>query len=269
MKELRRRVATAMAIDVDVWRRVAKALAVGVVATTAGAVLGGPLAAVSFVACSVVAVVVFFLGVSSWAIGRIGSAGVGAGLLGCIACIGSGIEVPRWWRLAHAPQRELSTLQQAPVDDHAAVLHVPGIELDDALTAWATWTSRSGKSTTTQSEVATPLVEGAEQLVVGFACRSGSEPASRPGTWLVPLALWTGNDNARCERAIAQAGEKLAEKQRRVDAHAPQRVFHTFASPDAVRAAAGPSVLARLLVGLVGLYTLVVVLFRRRVLEAD
>ena len=250
--------------DRGVWRRVAKALLMGFGATAAGLVVGAPLGAVSMPACGVVAVVVFFLGVSGWGVSHIGGASIGAGLLGCVACVGAGIEVPRWWRLTHVSVVEVSSIRARSVSDDDEVLHVAGIEQDTALSATAHWTSRIGKTDQSYTQSATPLVEGAERVVVGFVCEDGARARSSSGAWLLPMTAWGGDSSPGCERPIALVVDKLATAHRTIDEGATQRVFLAFPSEAALRGSASPQSVLRVVSMLWLLYALSVVGFRHR-----
>jgi hypothetical protein len=247
--------------DADRARRAALALALGTAGAAGGVVIGAVLGAVSMAACGVAAVVLLLLGLGSDKRRPVAGAAVGAGLLACIACGVAGVECPRWWRLTHVPVREVSSLREAgPGDREQAALHVPGIEQDVALRATARWTARVGNSNTPQTQTATPLVEGAAREVVGFVCFEGSGVAPPAGAWLLPLPLWGGDTTATCERAIALALERLAATHRVVDARAEQRVFKAFPTEAALRTAADPWRVVRVVLGLWGVYALVFVL---------
>ena len=267
MKGHRGRFAEAMHVDVDIWRRVGKAVALGALATVVGAVVGAPLGALSMPACGVVAVVVFFLGVGGWGVSHVGGAAIGAGLLGCIACVGSGIEVPRWWRLTHLAVAEVSSLRARETIDDNTVLRVPGLEHDVALRATARWTLRIGKTNESYTQSATPLVEGAERVVVGFVCDDGARAGPSKGAWLLPMTAWGGDASPGCERPIALVVEQLATAHRTLDPLATKRVFLAFPNEAALRGAASPNTVVRATSVLWLLYALVVVGFRRRLLD--
>ncbi len=234
--------------DARVWRWVRAALASGALASIGGIVLGGAAGFVSGPAVGLVGTVVFFLGWSAWQIGRIGGAALGAGFLGFFACLGCGIELPRAWRLAHAPVQRVRSVQDWPASDASSIL--------------------VAEETTLASErppgEAAALVDRASGVVVGFACGVVQAKGRAPGEWFVPTALWGGDARPACTDSAWSAAERLRAAQRPIDDVAAQRTYERFDGEGAFRRATDTRAVLRGVPVLFALYAILVVLFRRR-----
>jgi hypothetical protein len=234
--------------DVRVWRWVRAALASGALASFGGIVLGAATGFVSGPVVGLVGTVVFFLGWSAWQIGRIGGAALGAGFLGFFACLGCGIELPRAWRLAHAPVQRVRSVQEWPASDASSIL--------------------VAEETTLASDrppgEAAALVDRASGIVVGFACGVVQAKGRGAGEWFVPTALWGGDARPECMDSAWSASERLRAAQRPVDAIAAQRVYERFEGEGAFRRATDTPAVVRVVPGLFALYAILVVALRRR-----
>jgi hypothetical protein len=243
----------APSFDLEVWRWVGAALRSGALAAVAGIVVGSALGAVSFGVCAVVATVVFFLGWSAWQSERLAGAAVGAGLLGCVACVGAGIEIPRAWALEHAPRRHVRSVRDWAASDHAAVLVVDALGADEDARAYE----------------GTPLVDRPGGPIVAFRCAVPTRSRHAGGRWLVPVALWYVDGFDECADGAQRTLERLRARGREVDVRAGERLFVAFEDGEAMAQAARPFVVFRAVVGLFVIFALAVGLFRRRGLEAS
>jgi hypothetical protein len=238
--------------DVRVWRWVRTALVSGGLAVAFGLVVGTATGFVSGPVVGLTGTVVFFLGWSAWQLGRIGGAALGAGFLGFLACVGGGLELPRAWRLAHAPVQRVRSVQEWPASDASSILVADETTL----------------GTDRPPGDAAPLVDRASGVVVGFACGAAQAKSLAPGECFVPNALWGGDVRPECVDAAWSMADRLHAAKRAVDPIAAQRVYMRFESEAALRRAASPLVVVRLVGSMFALYAILVVALRRRAADS-
>jgi hypothetical protein len=172
-----------------------------------------------------------------WAVVRLGGAGLGAALIYLIAGLGAGIEVHRAWVAAEVEVIEAPSVSRWPAG--AAAVRVPGVLHDASLRATASWTTKSGKSSTTNHyQAAVPLVEVEGGPVVAFDCHGGFDRPDPDGPVLLLLRAWEGGgvDNT-CARPIRAAVEKIRAAGRPLAPGAEARVVRVFQAEEFLRRA--------------------------------
>lgn len=230
------------------WRWVAEALRSGVLAIAAGLVVGVVVGSYSLPACAVVATVVFFLGWSAWQSDRLAGAAVGAGLLGCVACLFAGMEIPRAWRLEHAPRRYVHSVEDWAASDHDAVVVAEVVMADEGARAYE----------------GTPLVEREGSRIEAFQCAVSARPRKAGGRWLVPVDLWDPSGFAGCSEGAERVLGGLRATGRDVDPRAGERLFVAFEDDAALSNASRPRGVFQVMSVLFVTFALAVVLLRKR-----
>jgi hypothetical protein len=207
--------------------------------------------------------VVVCIGGAIWAVPRIGTAGLGAALIGLVASIGVTIEGHRARIAQTAEVVELDSLSAWDPDEGVIALHTRPVQHLRDLESWVTWRSGSGKNATTSTEVVTPLFDATEQRVVGFHCRPDYGPRQDDGGWMLSTSAWSGTETT-CTRGVAEALQRCSAAGLPVDPGAAGRLVEVFASEDDLRGAANLHALWAVPTGFLVLYSALVILFRAR-----
>lgn len=205
-----------------------------------------------------------FLGGGAWAVSRIGGAGVAAALIGCVAAGGMAIEAHHFTVATTARIVDLPSLAAWDPDSDIIAARVPKLDVLRDQRAWVRVRTGSGKTATSTTQVATPLLETATGLVVGFHCRGEPGDDRGDGRWVLSSAAWTGNGPLSCAPSVSKATEACKSAGIPVAEGAQTRLVEVFASEAGLRTAYDMRAAIGVPLSFFVLYTVLVVIMRER-----
>lgn len=182
------------------------------------------------------AVGLFLLG-SGWAVSRIGGMGLAAGLIGCIAAGGMATESHHFVIATTARVVQMPSLAAWDPDGGIIAAHVPELRVLRKQQAEVRVRTGSGKTASTNVEVATPLLDSISGDVVGFHCRGDKGPEREDGGWVLSTAAWSGGGPVSCAAAVALAERACDTAGIPVAEGAQKRFVEVFADQAAMRRA--------------------------------
>lgn len=209
------------------------------------------------------AIAVIFLAGTGWAASRVGAIGALAGIFALTVGVGATIEAHHL-RLAQQSPTWLQSVRDWQFAQDGFVVQTKGVIPLPAYSAHATVVVRRPKNTSHTSREVTPLVERTDGPVVAFACLELSEKA-HAGTVLVDIGTYDPPISSACEAARTKALLKL--RSREVASGAADRFVYVFADEAAWSGAPRLRIVLTVAAGLLSIYWVVVLLFRRRLYE--
>lgn len=205
-----------------------------------------------------------FLGGGAWAVGRIGEAGLAAGLIGCVAAGGMAIESHHFTAATTARIADLPSLAVWDPDGPVTAAHVAELEVLRDQQRQVRVRNGQGKTATTNVQVVTPLRDTASGEVVGFHCRGEKGDERGDGNWVLSTAAWTGEETPDCARGVALATQACADAGIPVNPGAASRFVEVFATKAELRTAYDLKAAVIVPLSLFAIYLIVVVVMRER-----
>lgn len=237
------------------------AVAFGGGCVLAGWAIAGLLGLYSPIAACVVSVLVVFLGGGGFGASKLGGASLFGAVIGFVATIGLAIEGHKALFLRRVPIVEAPSAEAWP--EGADAVRVPPLVHERALAFSKTWKT-TGKNSSLQTMVVTPLVAWPGGPVVAFHCRDTRGYDDPDGGYLVRASKLETMADDYCDVPLPDALAALEKAGRTVAPGAAERVVRVFTSEERMRGAADLEAAFRVPLILLGLYVVGTAFYARK-----